>query len=511
MKYFLGIDNGGTVIKASVFDQLGHEMASSSLACAPVSANPGYAERDSEELWRANCTVCREAVTQSGISPERIACVAVTGHGKGLYLWGKDGRPSYPGIVSTDTRAWKYVDRWNRDGTAARAYQKTKQHLLACQPVCLLAWLHDHEPAVLEKSLYAFECKDYIRFRMTGTAAAELTEISSAGVLNLTTGEYDRELLGLFGLEEYENLLPPLCAADEVAGYVSEEAAAACGLLAGTPVAGGTMDIIACALAAGITNDEAVCMVSGTWCINEYISRSTVTDGSILLNSYYCIPDYYVIEESSPTSTVNSEWFLQNLMSLERERAEAAGESIYEFVNREVKSIPDESFCPIFLPFIAASNVHPNACGSFVGISRYHTRAHLLRGIYEGIVFSHRYHLEKLLRVRERPPRTIRLAGGPARSHVWAQMFADAIQIPVERIPVKETGTLGCAILGARAIGAYPSIEEAVKEMTSLLEPLLPNRTLGTIFEQKYTLYRDTIRCLDGVWDEIQAYKDKNR
>ena len=71
--------------------------------------------------------------------------------GKGLYLWGKDGRPAYHGIISTDNRAWRYMEAWRKDGTEEKAFQLSCQHVLASQPVALLAWMRDHSPEVLEK------------------------------------------------------------------------------------------------------------------------------------------------------------------------------------------------------------------------------------------------------------------------------------------------------------------------------------------------------------------------
>lgn len=508
MKYFLGIDNGGTMVKAALFDAKGREIATSGVKCSPTARKPGYAERDSEELWLANCRVCKEAIQKSGIDPRNIASVCITGHGKGMYLCDRDGKPSYPGIVSTDTRAWEYRERWIADGTEAKAYKITKQHILVCQPTCLLAWMRDNEPEVMENTGYVFECKDYIRFRMTGEAKAELSEDSSSSVIDLDTGSYDRDLLALFGIEQYADRLPPLCGPAEIAGYVTREAEELTGIPEGAPVAGGTMDIIACALAVDVTDEDYLCMVAGTWSINEYISKKTVLDGTIMLNSYFCLPGLYIIEESSPTSAVNNEWFVQNLLPELRAQASAEGKSVYDVMNAWVASLDPTEFCPIFLPFIAASNVHPNACGSFVGLSSYHTRAHLAKSIYEGIVFSHRYHMEKLLRVRDRKPRAIRLAGGPARSDVWVQMFADITQLPVERVTAQETGTLGCAMLGAYAVGEFETLQEACGSMSELVAPVMPNPALKEAYDKKYAMYLKTIECLDPLWNDMQRYKD---
>ena len=264
-------------------------------------------------------------------------------------------------------------------------------------------------------------------------------------------------------------------------------------------------DINACALAAGVTDPDTLCMIAGTWSINEYIRREPVTDGTVLMNSLFCLPEYYLIEESSPTSAGNNEWFVRQLLPEVRAEAEAKGSSIYEILNDWVGGIPPEEFVPVFLPFLMASNVHPNAKGSFVGLSLSHTRRHMARSVYEGIAFCHRYHLEKLLRTRDTAPRCIRLAGGAARSEVWAQMFADIMKLPVETVAAGETGALGCAIGAAVATGEYPDLSAAVENMTAVARRYEPDAAWTPVYDKKYRLYVRTLEQLDGLWDEMQA------
>jgi L-xylulokinase len=342
---------------------------------------------------------------------------------------------------------------------------------------------------------------DVIRIANEGCKAIGIREprVAVAG-LNPHCGEG-----GLFGLEEIEAALPPLCLASEVCGRVSEEAAARCGLLPGTPVIGGMFDINACALAAGVTQEDRLCMIAGTWSINEYIRREPVTDGTVLMNSLFCLPEYYLIEESSPTSAGNNEWFVRTLLPELRAEAEAKGTSIYEILNGWVGGIRPDEFVPVFLPFVMGSNVHPNARGSFVGLSLSCGREHMARAVYEGIAFCHRYHLEKLLRTREKAPACIRLAGGAARSEVWAQMFADIMKLPVETVAAGETGALGCAIAAAVATGEYPDLNTAVENMTAVARRYESDAAWTETYDRKYRLYVRTLEQLDGLWDEMQA------
>ena len=189
--------------------------------------------------------------------------------------------------------------------------------------------------------------------------------------------------------------------------------------------------------------------------------------------------------------------------------AKAKGESIYALMNQWVEEFKPEDFVPIFLPFLTASNVDPRARAVFVGLNASHTRKHMLRAVYEGIAFSHRYHLEKLLATRGDKACRIRLAGGAARSKVWTQMFADVMNCPVETVAADETGALGCAVAVAAALGDYDGPAEAAAAMCRLSEPVLPESGAAKAYDEKYQLYLKTITCLDGLWPDLQAYIER--
>ena len=332
-----------------------------------------------------------------------------------------------------------------------------------------------------------------------------MSDYSGANFVDLGKGSYSAELLECFGLLGCMDKLPPLVQATDLCGTITEEAAKATGLKVGTPVAGGAFDIDACAVAVNVVDEEHICMIAGTWSINEYISKAPVTDGSVLMNSYFCIKPYYLVEECSPTSAGNNAWFINNLLP------DLKGKELYNQLNRWVEEIPAEEFCPVFLPYLLASNVHPNAKGSFVGLNNYHTRAQMARSVYEGITFSHRYHLDKLLKNKVTPTQSIRLAGGMARSAVWVQMLADTTGLPVEVVEVNETGNLGCAVLGAVATGAFETIQDAAAHMCRIAPAVLPNPEKKAIYDRKYQMFLQVIQALDSVWDSMQSLIDQSR
>ncbi len=496
-KYLLGIDNGGTMIKAALYDLKGNEIAISSSKTAMYQPKPGFTERDIEEMWQANVKAIKGVIEKANIKGEEIIGLAATGHGNGLYLVKEDGSQAYNGMISTDVRGKEYVIEWLEDGTFEKILPKTMQSVWAGQPTTLLRWFMDYKPEVLDETKWIFMCKDYIRFRLTGEAYGEIADMSGSSLMNVRDVKYDKDLLKDMGLESIYDKLPPLKYSGEVCGSITKEVAELTGLKEGTPVAGGCMDIHASAMAVGITDEEKMCVVAGTWSINEYISKKPVVDKDLFMTSIYTIPGYWMILEGSPTSASNLEWFLTEILR----DVDLKNQDIYDYSNNCVNCASEEDCGIVFLPFLYASNVNINAKSCFIGLNSYHNRDNMLRAVYEGIVFSHKYHIEKLLKYRDLP-KSIRIAGGVAKSPVWVQIFADVLQIPIEVTECTELGALGaaiCAGVGAKVFDDFKEVSDAMVKIAFTAEP---NPDKFDLYEKKYARYIKVINALDSIWDE---------
>ncbi len=498
-KYFMGIDNGSTLCKAVIFDEKGQEVAAASRKLKLIIPQTGFTERDMEELWLVNIDVIKEAILNADIMSEEIKGLACTGHGKGLYLWGKDDKPVYNGIVATDSRAWIYPEKWEKNGISERIFEKTYQKILASQPVSLLRWIKEHEPLVIPKIKWIFGVKDYIRFRLTGNAFAEITDYSGSNLINLQTKRYDKELLSLFELDELFEALPPLKNSTDMCGRITAQVSEMTGLSENTPVSGGMFDIDACSIAMDITDEENICVIAGTWSINEYISKEPVKNHSIMMNSIYCIDDYYLIEESSPTSAGNLEWYIDMFLDEEKKQAEAEELSIYKYCDTLVETIEPQEQSIIFLPYIFGSNYNSKAKACFIGLDSHHKRAHMVRAVFEGIVFCHMVHIEKLVSNRKKTV-GIRLAGGAAKSKIWAQMFSDVTNLPVEIIETDELGALGCAMAAAVTAREYPDLKAAASQMVKVKTRLVPDTEKFKIYKKKFEIYKKFSEKLDEIW-----------
>ena len=249
-------------------------------------------------------------------------------------------------------------------------------------------------------------------------------------------------------------------------------------------------DIDASAIAADVSRPELLCVITGTWSINEYISPAPALGSPTTLNSLFCLPEYYLVEESSPTSVGNLEWLVREVMGEEK--------GYFKKADELVETLQPQDSNVIFLPFLYGSNSPSVENAVFYGLNSSHTRAHLLRALFEGAVFSHKQHIDRLLALSDNLTR-IRISGGMVNSTVWTQMFADAIGLPVDVIKAEEMGAKGAAMAAAVSVGAYSDFNEAAQSMVRVTQTILPDPEKHSIYEKKYQKYRSLLTALEAI------------
>ena len=505
MKYLLGIDSGGTYTKAGLYDVDGNEIAVAKEPVDIIFPAEGMNERDAEQLKQAMYSVVKCVLEQSGIDSKDIIGISPTGQGNGLYLFDEDGNATHNPIMSGDMRAKEYVKKWIAAGLVENVFQpKSFQTIWAGQPIAILAWLSDNDPETLKKSKFAVTCKDYIRYLLTGIFLAEITEASGWSCLDTLKGDYDDDFFSATGLLEYRHLFPKVIESAEIGGHVTKEAAELTGLAEGTPVMGGMFDITACPLGTGILDSSKLSIVAGSWSINSYID--TYPSNEIMMSTRYCVPGYYQISENSATSATNLEWFINRFMQYEKKEAKAQGLNFYDMVDEMVESVDTRECQIFFLPFLFGTNANIDAKSAFIGLSAIHTKAHMARAVYEGIVFCHQYHLEKLYKVKAKETfDTVRISGGVTKSVMWVQMFADILGLPMDVSTTDELGILGSVICAGIGAGQYKDADEAVAKFLSLEKTVYPDEKKHAYFVKKYDLYKTLLDALDPVWSKFDA------
>ncbi|AVW92132.1 FGGY-family carbohydrate kinase [Celeribacter baekdonensis] len=489
--YLIGVDAGNTVVKAALFDLLGNTLAVASRDSVSFQPAPGCVERRPDDLWQAAAGAIHDCLAKAGIDAAQVRAVGAAGHGNGLYLMDREGR-GLLGIQSMDSRAVLLAAQLaQRHGD--EIHRRAQSRPWAAMTPVLLSWIAAERPDILAQTGSVLLCKDVIVHGLTGRVGSDVSDLSGCGLLAMPALEYDDGLLDLYGIRALRGVLPEPAQSHDVVGHVTADAAALSGLKAGTPVVAGLFDVLASTLGAGTTKAGEASIVAGSWSINQVFATALPENPRAILASVLG-RDVWVSCEASPTSAANLEWFVKNHLA---EEAKATGEAPFALCNRLAAQSDPQGELPCFHPYLYAGPV-PGARGGFNNIGSWHTRADMVRALYEGVAFGHRAHFEIL-----DPDRTITqatLSGGGAKSPLWAQIFADTLQMRLRLSDCEETGARGAAMAAALGAGIFPDYDTAAAEMAAFTTELVPDPEAGAILDRRYARWCAYGDALGPVW-----------
>lgn len=495
-RYLLGLDAGNTVIKAVLFTLDGRQVALAARDGASHSPAPGQVERSLDELWDNAQAVIRACINDAGIDPAAIAGVACAGHGNGLYVLDHDGA-GLTGIQSLDSRAADLAAELKATAGAA-LHARSLQTPWPAQTATLLAWLKRFAPETYARAGTVLCAKDVVTYHLTGARVSDISDMSGGALLNMSTLDYDAELMALYGLDDAMNMLPQLLQPSDVAGHITDAAAAATGLLAGTPVMAGLFDVVASALGSGAARDGQASIIAGSWSINQVLSSTPPRNPDLFMVTAFG-PDRFVTLEASATSAANLEWYVRHLV----ERA-AHHDDPFGHCNALVQDTPPAADDPFFHPFTYGSGQGAEFRAGFYGLAGWHSEGHMIRALFEGVAFEHKRHVGVMADAGLVFDDAI-LSGGGSRSAVWPQIFADILQIPVTVAKASETGALGAAIAAAVGLGLYPDYATATDAMAAPDRNYTPNPDMAAHYADRFKTFSELTDALRPFWTELAA------
>lgn len=452
---FLGIDIGGTMTKAGLYTKNGEEVAVSEKSSDAITLHSGWVERDMDKFWQDICMCIKECLKKANVENTTIKGIGFSAHGKGLYLIDKAGQPVRNGIISSDTRATGIVKDWINKGVDKKAYPFGRQQIWTAHPVALLAWMKKNEPQNYKKIDTVFMAHDYIRFKLSGEKLAELTNISGSNAYNIQENSYDKNMLEMFGIKESFDYFPPTVGSFEKAGTVTKKASEETGLTEGTPIFGGVFDVVGGAIAAGVIDESILNIIAGTWAITTRMKKDIGESVYPYIWGNYSIEDTFFVHEGSPTSASNLQWFVDNFM--------AEDNNAFNLCNSWVTELYEEPAEIFFLPYLYGSNISLDLHAEFFGIQAHHSKKHMVKAIYEGIVFSYLIHHQRIMALTPNITK-IRFTGGPTRSEIWMKMFCDALGMDVEVIELKQPGCSSAAFCAIAGINKKETIKTLIEQ-----------------------------------------------
>lgn len=500
-KYLIGIDAGCTSSKVVIFDADGLILSTASRPCMRLKKRgEGFEEFDVNKLWSLISKCINEAIEKADIDAGKIVGIGTTSFGNGVVFLDKDGNSIAPGCFSQDYRANDIIALYKQEGTYDKINNIVKGTLFAGEPGPILRWYKEHDREVYDKIGGILMFKDYITYRLTNVFATDLNCFGGSFMVDMGTMDYSKELMDLYGISELYDVLPTLASESiEIVGRVTKEAAEQTGLLEGTPVVAGMMDILACLVGSGATGDNTYTAIAGSWCINETHSKRIIPNASS--NMPYLHKGEYLNCSYSGASGSNYEWFARILGGTAKLDAQGKGVSYYDVLNDLIGAVPIEKAKVFFSPFVAQPSIHENAKANFFNIDQNTSYADICYSVAEGVAFIHKYHVD-FLRNAGLPIKVIRLTGGIARSKVWNQIFANVLQVPIEGVDCEETGALGVAIAAGLGAGVYGSYEEAFEKAVKVTDLIMPDESTYLVYEKRYKEWTRLNEIMMTYWNE---------
>lgn len=498
----LGIDAGTSVVKVALFDARGSELAVVRRRTTLVSPHPLWSETDMDATWQAVAACVRALLAESGTDARRVAAVGLTGTMVGAWLVDGEGRPVRNGILWNDGRTQPLIERMTAANpdfmrTIFRASGSIMQQ--GCT-LPLLRWLMENEPETLERAATVLCCKDWIGLRLTSVAGLDPSEASVLPGDARARG-YSEAMIDFFGLRPVRRLFPPVRPSEGLLGAVTAEAAAATGLREGTPVGVGAGDVIASTLGLGAVEPGVACTLLGTNILNCLVMDAPVLVPMDIGLLFSMPAQRWLRSMVNVSGTTSLDWFVAQFCAAEQAAATSQGDLFARLERLAQESTPGANGV-LYLPYLSELGItapfyEPAARAQFFGLTDRHTRADLLRAVYEGIALS----IRDGYAVLPEAAQAIRLSGGGARSPFWSRMIADACGVPVF-VPggATEYGAKGAALLASVAIGHSPSVLEAVLAAQGDATRFDPKPEMTDLYARRYEVYKLLQSDLRRAW-----------
>lgn len=511
----IGIDAGTSMIKSVAFDLSGRQLASAELPNSYDKVEGGGAVQDADRTWADTVRTLNELSDKVDNLRTRVAAVAVTGQGDGTWLIDKAGDPVCKGLLWLDARAGSIVNRLRRAAGEAERFNHTGTGLAACQQGPQLLWLQEEMPEILARATTGFHCKDWLYYKLTGKRATDPSEaVFTFG--DFRNRNYSDTVIGFLGLEQQRHLLPEIVDGATRSHPLTDSTATLLGLLPGTPVVLGYVDVACTALGAGLFDlgADTGCSVLGSTGMHMRLAKRSedISLNDDLTGYTICMPvrGAYAQVQSNMAATLNIDWILSVagslLKSLDIEMSKSELLRQTEMWLSEAMSRP-----PLYHPYISEAGergpfIDPSARSSFIGLTVQHGFPDLVRAVFEGMVMAARDCYSAMGPL----PEQVRLSGGAARSASLRRLLGGALGARIQTSEREEAGAAGAAMIAAVSLGHYQTMEDCVKEwVTPYLRAAEPvDDDFARYFEAVFLSYQESRRALSPVWKTIAKQQD---
>lgn len=493
---FLGVDLGTSSVKLLLMDEKGKVIQTVSKEYPVYYPRAGWAEQNPEDWWTATREGIQEILAASGIAGANVQSIGLSGQMHGLVLLDKDNSVLMPALLWCDQRTQDECDYITAKlGPDLSKYTGNKALTGFTAPKVL--WVKRNRPEVYEQIAHVLLPKDYIRFKLTGEYASEVSDASGTLFFDVANRCWSLEMLELLGLSK--EVLPKCYESFEVTGKITKEAAELTHLGSGIPVVGGGGDQAAGAVGTGIVSAGMVSVALGTSGVVFACQEEYAVDDENRLHAFCHSNGKWHVMGVMLAAASCLKWWVEEVCQLD--------DSGFVLLLEEAQKVAPGSEGLIFLPYLMGERTpysDPNARGTFIGLSMVHSRAHMTRAILEGVSFGLRDSLE-IIREQNLPTTVVRVSGGGANSLVWRQMLADIFGLRVEVVNSVDGPAFGAAILAAVGVGAFDNVEDACNRIVGTVWSTEPNQENVQRYNRVYRVYRGLYETLKDTFKAIST------
>jgi erythritol kinase len=502
----IGVDSGTSVIKAVAYDLSGRQLAMAHRRNVYHSRPDGGVEQDMARTWRDTAEVLRDLVAKLPGDASNVLALAITGQGDGTWLVDADGEPVHDGWLWLDARSAETARDLSDSEAIETIYRETATGLNVCQMRTHLVHMSLHQPELLERSAAALHCKDWLYLKLTGVFASDVSEAGFT-FCSYKTGTYSDAVIDALGLRSHRHLLPPIVDGTRQADALTPEAAALTGLPAGLPVCLGGVDVMCCALGAGLHDpaaDRGITILGSTGMHMRFVSDAD----QVVLNperSGYTMPfpgGTFAQIQTNMAATLNIDWVLGLMreMLLDSGVEKTQDELLVGLDDKILAARPGAAF---YLPYISSAGergpfADPSARAALTGMDQNTGWFDILRSVFDGLALATRDCYRALGHV----PGEIHLTGGAAKSGALKKLLAAALRAPVKTVAQPEAGAAGAVMMAAVQQGLYPDLTSATRAWVDpLVQPAEePDSGLADTFDTLFSAYLATRSAMSETW-----------
>ena len=504
----LGIDVGTSGTKTLAIDETGRILAGASAEYPCEHPRPGWSEQDPELWWKATVATVRDVLAKAGLKPADVVAVGLSGQMHGSVFLDEHGQVIRPALLWNDQRTAAECDEIEaRAGGREALIKLVANRALTGYTAPKILWLRNHEPRSWERVRQVLLPKDYVRYRLTGQYATEVSDAAGTLLLDVVNRRWSRELLGKLDLDPA--LLPPCFESQEVSGSVGAIGSEATGLARGTPVVGGGGDQPAGAVGNGIVRPGAVSATMGTsGVVFAHMEAPGFDPQGRLQRFCHAVPGAWCAFGVVLSAGGSFQWFRNQLGKAEVAEAVEKGIDPYYLLTDEAATVGPGAEGLFFLPYLTGERCphpDPDAKGGWIGLTARHGRGHMIRAVLEGATYAMRDCLE-LVRESGQEPTEIRLSGGGARNALWRKIQADIYGRDVVTINAAEGPAFGVALLAQVGTGAFSSVVEACDATIQVVETTAVDPPVKALYDRGFAIYRKLYRDLRVTFREITDF-----